>query len=174
MTRMRRCTLATLALGLAAVLFHSQVAAAVVTRGDDVLRAGDVDGALRLYERALRLDPSAAVAADRLAFYLSMRHNRAGAHRAIAVVGTALVAGANDPALLADRAFAELQLHAWRAAEDDFARAGSATHDARYHHFAARMALRAADRAAARRYAQLALADDPAFAPARAFMRSLR
>ena len=170
----RRLIVAGTALGLAAVCFHGQLASAVVTRGDDVLRSGDIAGALRLYGRAMTIDPRSPVAADRMAFYLSMRHDRASAQRAIAVVSHALDAGAGDATLLADRAFAELQLHAWRAAERDFAGAGSAAHDARYEHFAARMALHVHDRPAATRYAALALGDDPGFAPARAMIQALR
>ena len=49
MTRMRRLTLAAVALTATFTLLHGQLAAAVVTRGDDALRAGDVDGAIRLY-----------------------------------------------------------------------------------------------------------------------------
>lgn len=174
MTRMRRLLVAATALTLAAACFHTQLASAVVTRGDDVVRSGDVAGGLRLYARALSIDPRSAIAADRLAFYLSMRHDRNGARSAIAIVSRAIAAGASDATLLADRAFAEVQLRAWRDAERDFAGAGAAAHDARYEHFAARMALHVHDRLAAVRYASLALADDPAFAPSRAMLRALR
>jgi len=174
LSRTRRCVLAAAALTIAFALFHRQLAAAVVTRGDDALRAGDSATALRLYARAIQLDVTSSVAADRLAFYLALSHQRAGARAAIAVASRALTAGIGDPALYADRAFAELQLHAWRDAEHDFARAGRLAHDPRYEHFAARMALHAADRSAARGYARLALADDPSFMPARAMLRALR
>ncbi len=174
LTHSRRLLLATIALAAAFVLFHGQLAEAVVTRGDDALRNGDVDAALRLYDRAERLDPHSAVAADRLAFHLALRHDRGDARRAIAVATCALTMGTLAPALFADRAFAELQLRRWRDAEHDFARAGALAHDARYEHFAGRMALRAADRGAARRYALLALVDDPHFTPARSLLRTLR
>jgi tetratricopeptide (TPR) repeat protein len=173
LTRTRRLLLAGAALATAFVLFHGQLAAAVLTRGDDALRAGDVDAAIRLYSRATQLDPRLTVAADRLAFHLALGHNRGGATQAIAVASQALSA-APDPALFADRAFAELQLRLWRDAERDFAHAGDLAHDARYEHFAARMALRSADRIAARRYTRLALADDPGFAPARTLLRKLQ
>lgn len=172
--RSRRVLLALAALGAAGVLFHAQLATAVVTRGDDALRTGDVQAAIRFYGRAAWLDPRSVVAADRLAFHLALRHDRLGAQRAVAVATTAIAAVAAEPALFADRAFAEVQLRRWRAAERDFARAGVLAHDARYEHFAGRMALRSADGAAARRYALLALADDPGFAPARALLRTLR
>ncbi len=174
MTRARRLLVAGVSLTLALIVFHAQIASAIVTRGDDALRAGDVTAAIRFYQRAMSFDHRSAVAADRVAFYLSVRHDRGSARRAMVVVTAALRAGAGDSALYADRAFAELQLHAWRDAELDFARAGAASHDARYEHFAAKLALRNADRAAAERYARLALIDDPSFGPARAFMRALR
>ena len=120
------------------------------------------------------MDPRSAVAADRLAFQLALRHDADGARRAIAVATRALAAGAVEPSLFADRAFAELRLRRWRDAERDFARAGALARDARYEHFAARMALHVADREAARRYARLALTDDPAFAPALTLLRTLR
>jgi tetratricopeptide (TPR) repeat protein len=173
MSRARRAIVAGCALTAAFVLFHGQIATAVVTRADDALRSGDTDTAIRLYDRAAHLDPHSTVAADRLAFHLALRHDRANALASLAITSHALAAGAPEPALYADRAFAELQLHAWREAERDFDRAGRLAHDARYEHFAARMALRAGNAAAARRYARLALADDPGFAPARALLRTL-
>jgi tetratricopeptide (TPR) repeat protein len=173
MTRSRRLAVAGAALGMAFVLFHGQLATAVVTRGDDALRSGDVNTAVRLYMRALTLDSHSTVAADRLAFHLALRHDRHDAGAAVAIATKALAANASEPALFADRAFAELQLRSWSAAERDFDRAGRLAGDPRYEHFAGRMALRSGDRKAARRYARRALADDPAFAPARAMLRAL-
>jgi tetratricopeptide (TPR) repeat protein len=146
----------------------------MVTRGDDALRSGDVNTAIRFYDRAARLDPASVVAADRLAFELALRHDRGAATQAIAVATQALARNASDPGLFADRGFAEVQLRRWRDAERDFSRAGSLAHDARYEHFAGRMALHSADRNAARRYALLALGDDPGFMPARSMLQTLR
>jgi tetratricopeptide (TPR) repeat protein len=172
--RHRRLLVSGIALSAAFALFHSQLAAAIVTRGDDALRGGDVAAAMRFYARASDLDPNSTVAADRLAFNLALRHNRANALQAIAVAGFALGRSANEPSLYADRAFAELQLHEWRSAERDFGRAGELGHDARYDHFAGRMALHVADLTGAKRYALRALGADPSFAPARTFLRELR
>jgi hypothetical protein len=174
MTRMRRLFLAASGLAAAFVLFHGQLAAAIVTRGDDALRSGDVPAAIRFYNRAAELDSGSVVAADRLAFELALRHDRSGAIQAIAVATRTLARDESEPGLFADRAFAEVQLRRWRDAERDFSRAGSLAHDARYEHFAGRMALHRADQNAARRYALLALVDDPAFAPARTMLRTLR
>jgi tetratricopeptide (TPR) repeat protein len=170
----RRILVAAISLFLALVIFHAQLAAAVVTRGDDALRAGDVATAMRFYARAEQLDPRSAVAADRLAFNLALRHDRTGARLAIVVASAALTREPDNGPVYADRAFAELELHDWRSAERDFAAAGALGGDARYDHFAARMALHRADRAHARRYVLRALALDPGFAPARALLRRLQ
>jgi tetratricopeptide (TPR) repeat protein len=170
--RARRLVCAALALASAALLFRGPLADALVTRGDDLLRAGDTAAALRVYARAVAVDPRASVAADRLAFFLALRHDRADALRAITVANAALQQTA-APELFADRAFAEMQLQRWRSAAHDFGTAGLLARDARYDHLAGRMALRTGDRVAARAYANQAVATDPGFAPARALQRAL-
>jgi tetratricopeptide (TPR) repeat protein len=166
----RRFALALSAVALAAVLFRGAVASALVTRGDDAQRAGDASGAVRYYVRALRADPRSVAAADRLAFALLSRRRAGDAQAALAVAGTALRFAPRDPALLADRAFAQQRLARWRGAERDFAAAALAAHDARYAHFAAKMAERAHDRAAERAHLRTALALEPSFAPSRALL----
>jgi len=169
----RRIALAAIALTVAGGLFRFQLAAAVITRGDDALRGGDRAAAVRYYARALALDPRSSRAADRLAFYLDMRHLPGDAESAIDVASRALGNAPDDPALLADRGLAEQRLGRWRAAEDDFARAGSAGRDARYDHLAGRIALRLGDAGGARRYFSTALTHDSAFGPARAALAKL-
>jgi tetratricopeptide (TPR) repeat protein len=169
----RRLLLSGVSLSAAFALFHGQLASAVVTRGDDAMRGGDLNAAIRLYDRAARLDPGSFVAADRLAFNLALHHDADSARLAIGVASRALDAGASD-ALLVDRAFAELQLLRWRDAERDFARAGRIARDPRYDHFAARAALRFGDRRTATNDELRALRDDPSFSPAQALLRHLR
>jgi len=172
--RGRRCILAAVSLLFAAALFRAHVASALVTRGDDLLRDGNVDGAVRSYARARWLDAKSAVAADRLAFYLVLRGRDGDAAQAYTVAGDALFFSPRDPQLLADRGFAAERLARWRSAESSFAAAGSAAHDPRYYHLAARMAQRAHDTFAFRRDVHDALAFDASFGPARAALRGSR
>jgi tetratricopeptide (TPR) repeat protein len=138
----RRLACAALALATAGILFRAPLAAAVVTRGDDALRNGDIATALRSYRKAMRIDPGSVVAADRLAFELALRHRRTDADAAIELAGRALQRHPLDAALLADRAFAELELNRWDAARADFRAVAALTHDPRYHRAAERIARR--------------------------------
>jgi tetratricopeptide (TPR) repeat protein len=174
LARPRRFGIAALALVTAALLFRSQLAAALVTRGDDLLRTGDVDGAVSRYLRAVALDPHATLAVDRVAFFLLVRRRPGDARHALTIAAAGLRAQPNDPQLLADRGFAAQRLARWREAEGSFAAAARVAHDPRYAHLAARMAQRAHLTHVARRDLLLALALDPRYAPARAALRAAR
>jgi tetratricopeptide (TPR) repeat protein len=170
----RRAAIAVAALALSAVLFRGQIASALVTRGDDLLRAGDADGAVRAFARAAFLDPAPAVPADRLAFVLLLRRAPGDAARALDAAGAALRIAPNDAALLADRALAAARLARWRSAERDFALAARIARDPRDAHLAAHMARRAGDHAAERAHLRDALALDAAYAPARSRLAGMR
>lgn len=169
--RLRRVVLGVTSLAFAAVLFRANVAAALVTRGDDLLRAGDVDGAVARYARAEKLDARSTVAADRLAFFLLVRRARGDAGLAYSVADRALQVVPSDPALLADRAFAAQRLARWGESERDFLRAAQLGRDPRYAHLASRSAAHRGDRRAARADLRAALLIDRAYAPARALLR---
>ena len=173
LSRPRRLLVALVSLACASLLFRGSVACALVTRGDDLLRAGDVDGAVRAYQRAMRVDGGASRAADRLAFYLLVRRRAGDAQLAAAVADGALRAAPGDAMLLEDRAFAEARLARFRAAERDFAAAARSARDPRLAHLAARMAERAHDPRAARAHLLLALALDARYRPARVLLRTL-
>jgi len=174
MSPLRRFAVAVTSLTCAAVLFRGNVASALVTRGDDVLRAGDLGAAVRYYTRATRFDTGSVVATDRLAFALSMRRGPGDALRAFAATDAALRTAPREPLLLADRAFASRQLGRWRAAERDFTEAATLAHDPRYAHLAAQMARAGGDRDAEGRHLRAALALDATYAPARALLGRLR
>ncbi|HZO92453.1 MAG TPA: hypothetical protein VFB22_01695 [Candidatus Baltobacteraceae bacterium] len=169
----RRASLAAASLAIAGALFHGSVASALVTRGDDALRAGDVGSAVRYYARSVRLDSRSVAAYDRLAFYLLMRRQPGDAARAYALTGSALRIAPDDAALLVDRGFAAQRLARWRDAELCFARAARRSGDPRYAHLAARMAQRRGDRAAMRNHLLAALALDGRYSPARVLLRRL-
>ena len=170
----RRAAIALVSLAVATLLFRGNVASAMVTRGDDLARAGDAERAIVLYRRALLLDAGATVAADRLAFALVVRGSRGDALDAYAIADGLLRRSRHDAVLLVDRGFAAERLHRWRAAERSFAEAADVAHDPRYAHLAAQMARRAHDAAGVRRHLRDALAIDAHYVPARALLRRLR
>lgn len=169
----RRLAVAAAGVACAAVLLRTQVGSSLITRGDDLARAGDVTGAVRAYTRATQFDSHSAAASDRLAFTLLMRRGRGDAARAFAIAGATLQVAPGDAALHADRGFAAERLGRWRDAERAFAAAADAARDPRYAHLAARMAQHSDDPAATRLHLHAALAIDPRYAPARAALHGL-
>lgn len=169
----RRISLALAALTIAGLMFRPQIVGALVTRGDDARRSGDLATAIRFYQRALTADQASTTAADRLAFLFLMRRQVNDAGAAIAIASRALATHTDDAVLLADRALGYQLLHRWAEAQRDYARAGAISKDARYEHFAGRIALLHGDRREARRHFRRAVADDPRFAPAHFALQSL-
>jgi tetratricopeptide (TPR) repeat protein len=167
LSRARRFALAGSSLLVAAIVFRGPLSEALITRGDDQLRFGDRNTAIRYYERALRIAPGNGTAADRLAFTMALQHDRRSLEAALRVSTAALAYDPSNLALRADRGFAEMRLGQSHAAALDFATAGVLGHDARYASFAARLARKSGDRALAIHETEEALRDDPAFAPAR-------
>ena len=170
----RRVAIAAVALCLAAVLFHAQLAAALITRGDDALRRGDRVTAIAFYRRALLFDARSTVAADRLAFYLDLRRTADDARAAVDIATDALAVHTMDAALLADRGLAEQFLRRFPAAQNDFERAAQSGNDPRYDHFAARIALDRGRPNEARRLFKRALSRDRSFDPARVALAQLQ
>ena len=169
----RRAAIALVSLTLGRFLFAGQVADALVTRGDDAARGADPSAAVRYYRRALAFDAHSGSAADRLAFALDLRRTPGDARAAVDVASAALLGRPHDPALLADRAWAEETLRRWSSAEHDFARAATAGRDPRYAHLAARIALAHGRRRDAAALFHQALGYDRHFEPARAALAQL-
>ena len=163
----RRLAIAAVTLATSGLLFHSQLASTLVTRGDDYSRLNDLGRAKTMYARALWFDRASIVAADRLAFLGIRQHNRAGYELARDTAADGLRHHAEDCRLLLDRALAEEHLGAFGAALADFDRLAALEPNARTFEFAARMAVRLHDRRAAHvRFARV-LAMNPRFTSAR-------
>jgi Flp pilus assembly protein TadD len=169
----RRVALAAVALAVSALLFHGTIASALVTRGDDLLRAGSTGSAIDAYARAVTWDPYSPVGPDRLAFALVLRRAPGDAKRAYVVADRALRTIPDDTTLHVDRGFAASRLTRWGDAERDFAWAARRAHDPRYAHLAARMAEREHETLREREDLHVALALDGRYAPARALLRRL-
>ena len=163
----RRLAIAAVTLATSGLLFHSQLASTLVTRGDDYSRLNDLGRAKTMYARALWFDRASIVAADRLAFLGIRQHNRPGYELARDTAADGLRHHAQDCRLLLDRALAEEHLGAFGAALADFDRLAALEPNARTFEFAARMAVRLHDRRAAHvRFARV-LAMNPRFTSAR-------
>jgi hypothetical protein len=67
-TRIRRFALALTSIAIASVVFRSQLAEALVVRGDDFMYRGCRQSALKHYSRAVALDPDLSTAVDRYVF----------------------------------------------------------------------------------------------------------
>lgn len=99
----RRLAIVLTSLALSALLFHRQVATALVTRGDEFLQRGRVERANLYYSRALTFDTRSSIAADRSAFagiLLRTPHALDAAERAASL---GLAAHPDDADLLMDR-----------------------------------------------------------------------
>jgi regulator of sirC expression with transglutaminase-like and TPR domain len=99
-----------------------------------------------------------------------MRRHAGDAARAFAVADSALRQLPNEPALLADRAFAEQRLGRLRSSERDFAAAAAHGHDPRYAHLAAATAERLHAHGRARAHLRDALALDAGYEAARVLL----
>ncbi len=169
----RRFAVAFVSLVLCALLFHGQIADALVSRGDSFLQGGRPARAERYYRRALWWDPRSTIAADRFAFVGFELRTRASLDAAIEIAGDALARTPADQPLLLDRALCLQAEGRYGEARADFARAALIRRDPQVLHFAGWAALRSGDARAARRYWQDALRIDPSFTPATLALRKV-
>jgi tetratricopeptide (TPR) repeat protein len=96
------------------------VAQSLVLRGDDVLRTGNRDGALRYYGRAMWLMPGLSLAYDRYGFAASMSGNRRVLEQGIAVATQRLDVAPGDVGVRWDRAICYQHLNDHESAYEDF------------------------------------------------------
>jgi tetratricopeptide (TPR) repeat protein len=141
--RERRFAVAIVACIIAAFIFRSAIADGLVIRGDDLAYQGRSSDALSHYARALWMDPSSEVAADRYTFTLIERHTSNALYSAITAANAFLSRNPNDAAILEDRAICYLMLHRYRQAEKNFGRSARISADPRVYVFAASAALHA-------------------------------
>lgn len=163
----RRVGLIMIALVLSSVLLRSQLASALVTRGDDLVFWGNERAAVAKYELALRIDPNSSTAADRFAFAAIRMHHPVLLRQAVRFIDIPLARHPSDPILELDRALCLHALGSYSEAAAAFFAVGLRTHDARALMFAALDLERIHRGAEARALLRSAVAFDPGFMPAR-------
>lgn len=173
-SRVRRLGIACAALAIAAACFRSQVACALVVRGDDFMYRNNVQQAMARYERAMTIDADNAAAADRLVFANLEERTPESLQRGVRIATRYLSRHPNEANVLADRALCFLAQRDYALAEVDFERAATALRDPRYFTFAGWAARRANRPAPARALWKRALAIDPRFKPARIALERFR
>lgn len=173
-SRLRRFAVAVFALSCASVLFRTQVADALVIRGDEYMYRGDRIAALERYKRALTIAPGLEVAADRYVFVSLERQTPSSLRAAIAVADRYLRRHPSDAAVLSDRALCYLHLQRYGLAQQDFERAAKATHEANDYVFAGWAAARAGHLRQADGLWREALRVHPGYRPAMAALSERR
>jgi tetratricopeptide (TPR) repeat protein len=165
-SRARRFVLSAIALLCAAVLFRSEIAEALIIRGDDYLYRGDRASALQHYQRALSAAPWSETAADRYVFVSMERQSIASRRAALSIADRYLRAYPHDAVLLADRGLWYLHAHRYADAQRDFAAAAVAARSVSDYVFAGFAAEHARNRRAARLLWLAALREQPGYKPA--------
>jgi hypothetical protein len=117
----RRFALAAMAIAVATVVLHGWIAMGLVSRGDDLLRAGDQNRALAFYARAVWFDGGWDTPADRFTFAASLSGEPATLARAIALSSAHLARDTSSYDVRWDRAMCLLHLGRTRAAFADVA-----------------------------------------------------
>lgn len=167
LSRGRRFAVAFFSLLCAAIVFRSQIAQALVIRGDDYLYRGDRQAAMERYRRALSIAPDDEMAADRYVFATMQLRTPGAFGRAVFIASNYLREHPHAAFVYADRALCYLHMRRYRRAERDYARAGSLARSARDYVFAGWAAKRAGAPMRAAAYWSRALRISPGFAAAR-------
>jgi tetratricopeptide (TPR) repeat protein len=173
-TIMGRAFLAALGLAVSALLFRTQIADALIVRGDDMLIQNAYDAAGNRYLRALWLDRGSVVAIDRLVF-VALQERTPGALRSAATLASGYL-GTHRPeqTVLFDRALCYLKLRRYAWAYADFLRAARLSGDPQQYTFAGWAARRAGDAKLAAASWSYALHIRPGYRPAAVALSELR
>jgi hypothetical protein len=163
----RRCGIAGIALTIAGGLLRTDVALALVFRGDDAMTRASIASASGYYRRALLLDPGSVLATDRLAFAAFLQDDVGTMRTEMARLNDAIARHRADPELRKDRALLELRLRQPGEAERDLAFVGRQSADARSLAFAGFLEARQGDCMGARALWKSALNIEPDLAIAR-------
>jgi tetratricopeptide (TPR) repeat protein len=137
-TRIRRFAVALTGIAIATGVFRSQVAEALVVRGDDFMYRGNRLSALKHYARAVEIDSDLSVAVDRYVFVSMEQHTAAALRSAISTANAFLSRHPTDATVRADRALCYLTLRQYAAAMQDFEIAAHFSRSSQYS-IAARM-----------------------------------
>jgi Flp pilus assembly protein TadD len=153
----RRLALAVLSLAIAFVSLHGWIAMGLVSRGDDVLRAGQQERALAFYARAAWLDPGWDAATDRYAFAAAMTRDPRVMESAVARATILLARHPASRDVRWDRAVCLLHLGRSNAAFEDLVLLARARRtDWRMNDMARRVALTLGRPSAAREFDRFA------------------
>jgi Tfp pilus assembly protein PilF len=164
----RRLALAFGTLALCGVLFHGQVADALVTRGDGVFQAGDVKAAVRFYRRALWFDAGSEVATERLTGIALLTNQTAFVASVVDAAARELALHPGDLRVRQNRAVLLLRkLHREDEAYAEFRIVARDSTNPAIVEFVARFAQRRGDLATARAAYERTLVLDPQRASAR-------
>lgn len=165
-SRTRRFAIAFGALAIAGVLFHQQVAVALVVRGDDYLYRGETAQALERYRRAIVMAPLSQTATDRFVFISMQRNTQASLHAGVLAATHYLSARPEDDVVLSDRALCYLREKRYVQAESDFERAAQVSGAPEAYVFAGWAAQHSGRRYAARALWKKALSVRAGYKPA--------
>jgi tetratricopeptide (TPR) repeat protein len=163
----RRFVLATLAIAVAGALTRSQIADALVLRGDECLYRAEPARGLTYYRRALWIDARNGTAVDRFVFVATLLRDGLALREGTQLASIYLEKNPSDEVVRLDRAMAYRALHRSNDALGDFALVGIRHSDPRALTFAGYEAQVLGESSRARVFWLEALRIDPDFVPAR-------
>ena len=169
-TVLRRLSVASVAVAIAAIMLRPQLSMTATLRGDEFAALGQTARSSAAYERALVLDPANGIAVDRL-LTAAVLHDRQLLRERIVLATIYLHAHRSDVRVLEDRALAYHVSQRFSEAAADFTAVGRRGHDARALTFAAFDVRSLGDTYRANALLREALRVDPAFRPAQRALR---